>query len=121
LRIDHPLLSPAVAARLKTAGVDRAVRGWEKASDHQPVWIEVAEGAAERPKPTSRLSSWGDLASKSREQTSTRECKSVGLSPTTLTPSNHGAEGESFDEEHYACPWRRDRGGDILAASGHAD
>ena len=42
LRIDHLLLSPAVAGRLKSAGVDRAVRGWDKTSDHAPVWIELA-------------------------------------------------------------------------------
>jgi exodeoxyribonuclease-3 len=41
LRIDHLLLSPAVARRLKAAGVDRDVRGWEKASDHAPTWIEL--------------------------------------------------------------------------------
>ncbi len=41
LRIDHVLLSPAVAKRLKFAGVDRDVRGWEKASDHAPVWVEL--------------------------------------------------------------------------------
>jgi exodeoxyribonuclease-3 len=41
LRIDHFLLSPALAGRLKAAGVDREVRGWEKSSDHAPVWIEV--------------------------------------------------------------------------------
>lgn len=41
LRIDHFLLSPAVADRLKTAQVDREVRGWEHASDHAPVWIEL--------------------------------------------------------------------------------
>jgi exodeoxyribonuclease-3 len=41
LRIDHFLLSPAIAGRLKTAQVDRAVRGWEHASDHAPVWIEL--------------------------------------------------------------------------------
>jgi exodeoxyribonuclease III len=41
LRIDHLLLSPAVATRLKAAGVDRNVRGWEKASDHAPTWIEL--------------------------------------------------------------------------------
>ena len=57
LRIDHLLLSPAVAARLKAAGVDRDVRGWEKASDHAPVWIELAEGPAPRPKRTGRRSS----------------------------------------------------------------
>ena len=39
LRIDHLLLSPAVAKRLKQAGVDRHVRGWEKSSDHAPTWI----------------------------------------------------------------------------------
>ena len=43
LRIDHFLLSPKLAPRLSAAGVDRNVRGWEKSSDHAPVWIELAE------------------------------------------------------------------------------
>jgi exodeoxyribonuclease III len=43
LRIDHFLLSPQLSNRLVAAGVDKAVRGWEKTSDHAPVWIEVAE------------------------------------------------------------------------------
>jgi len=42
LRIDHFLLSPQVDRRLLAAGVDRHVRGWEKSSDHAPVWIELA-------------------------------------------------------------------------------
>ena len=41
LRIDHFLLSPEVLAHLKKAGVDKEVRGWEKSSDHAPVWIEL--------------------------------------------------------------------------------
>jgi exodeoxyribonuclease-3 len=41
LRIDHLLLSPAIAGRLTAAGVDRDVRGWEGASDHAPVWMEL--------------------------------------------------------------------------------
>ena len=41
LRIDHFLLTPQLAKRLKSAGVDRDVRGWEKSSDHAPVWIEL--------------------------------------------------------------------------------
>jgi len=41
IRIDHLLLSPSLAPRLKGAGVDRDVRGWEKSSDHAPVWIEI--------------------------------------------------------------------------------
>ncbi|MFY9971179.1 MAG: exodeoxyribonuclease III [Roseiarcus sp.] len=45
LRIDHILLSPAVALRLKAAGVDRYVRGWEKASDHAPTWIELGDAS----------------------------------------------------------------------------
>jgi exodeoxyribonuclease-3 len=51
LRIDHLMLSPALAKRLLAAGVDRDVRGWEKASDHAPAWIEVA-GARENRRPT---------------------------------------------------------------------
>lgn len=43
LRIDHMLLSPSVAPLLSAAGVDRQVRGWERASDHAPVWIELAQ------------------------------------------------------------------------------
>jgi exodeoxyribonuclease III len=42
LRIDHLLLSPSLAPRLIGAGVDREVRGWEKASDHAPTWVEIA-------------------------------------------------------------------------------
>ncbi|WP_370896444.1 exodeoxyribonuclease III [Chryseobacterium gossypii] len=41
IRLDHILLSPAVAGRLRAAGVDKHVRGWEKSSDHAPVWIEL--------------------------------------------------------------------------------
>ena len=41
LRIDHFLLTPQLAKRLKSAGVDRDVRGWEKSSDHAPVWIQL--------------------------------------------------------------------------------
>ncbi len=41
LRIDHLLLNKPAAKRLKSAGVDRSVRSWEKTSDHAPVWIEL--------------------------------------------------------------------------------
>ncbi|MCC8951836.1 exodeoxyribonuclease III [Bradyrhizobium sp. Arg62] len=39
LRLDHLLLSPAVAPRLVKAGVDRAIRGEDGASDHAPAWV----------------------------------------------------------------------------------
>ncbi len=43
LRIDHFLLSPPLKKRLTAGGVDKQVRGWEKTSDHAPVWIELAD------------------------------------------------------------------------------
>ncbi|RKQ72992.1 exodeoxyribonuclease III [Oceanibaculum indicum] len=41
IRIDHLLLSPQAADRLRDAGIDKKVRGREKASDHTPVWCEL--------------------------------------------------------------------------------
>jgi len=41
-RMDMLLLSPALAERLVRDGVDAAQRGREKASDHAPVWVELA-------------------------------------------------------------------------------
>ena len=41
LRIDHFLLNPVLSNHLLAGGVDRHVRGWEKSSDHGPVWIEL--------------------------------------------------------------------------------
>ncbi len=41
IRIDHLLLSPQAADRLKACDIDRNVRGREKPSDHVPVWVEL--------------------------------------------------------------------------------
>ncbi len=41
-RIDHLLLSPALADRLVDAGVDKDHRGREKASDHAPTWAMLS-------------------------------------------------------------------------------
>lgn len=69
LRLDHFLLNKKVAGRLADAQVDKHVRGWQHASDHAPVWIELADSdlpekeetavstETEKPKAT------GDLAS----------------------------------------------------------
>lgn len=43
LRIDHFLLNAPLKRRLINAGVDKHVRGWEKTSDHAPVWIELKD------------------------------------------------------------------------------
>ncbi|MEQ8265859.1 MAG: exodeoxyribonuclease III [Parvibaculum sp.] len=44
IRIDHLLLSPQAADRLKACDIDRAVRGREKPSDHVPIWAELDLG-----------------------------------------------------------------------------
>lgn len=41
IRIDHVLASPQAADRLRAVGVDRHVRGWDKPSDHIPVWVDL--------------------------------------------------------------------------------
>jgi exodeoxyribonuclease-3 len=41
IRIDHVLLSPQAADRLVDAGIDRHVRGWDKPSDHVPVYVDL--------------------------------------------------------------------------------
>ncbi|RZK78480.1 MAG: exodeoxyribonuclease III [Pedobacter sp.] len=43
LRIDHFLLNAKLKKRLLAAGVNKDVRGWEKSSDHCPVWIEIKD------------------------------------------------------------------------------
>lgn len=40
-RIDHLLLSPQAADRMIDAGVDKAYRDREKASDHAPTWVRL--------------------------------------------------------------------------------
>ena len=41
LRLDHLLLSASLAGGLQAAGVYRAVRGWDNASDHAPAWVDL--------------------------------------------------------------------------------
>jgi exodeoxyribonuclease-3 len=41
IRIDHVLMSPQATDRFVTAGIDKHVRGWEKPSDHVPVWVDL--------------------------------------------------------------------------------
>ena len=42
LRIDLALVSDALKARCTGAGIDRGPRGWERPSDHTPVYVELA-------------------------------------------------------------------------------
>lgn len=43
LRIDHFLMNDILSKRLLNGGVDKEVRGWEKTSDHAPVWITLKD------------------------------------------------------------------------------
>ena len=57
LRIDHLLLSAQAAERLIDAGVDRAVRAREGASDHAPAWVVLRDEAKARrtfPRPATK-------------------------------------------------------------------
>ena len=41
IRIDHFLLSPQAADRLRDCKIDRHMRGRDKPSDHVPIWVEL--------------------------------------------------------------------------------
>jgi exodeoxyribonuclease III len=47
VRIDHLLLSPAVADRLIACEIDREPRKGERPSDHTPVWCEISDPVAD--------------------------------------------------------------------------
>ncbi len=42
IRIDHILVSPTLLPHLSDCQIDRTPRGWEKASDHTPIWAEFS-------------------------------------------------------------------------------
>jgi len=77
LRIDHLLLNPALAGRLVNAGVDRAVRGWDKASDHAPAWIEL-RAAARGTRPVRQPSSPSSHARPARSSARTARRRNPG-------------------------------------------
>ncbi len=41
IRIDHFLLSPELTDRAVNCTIDRVPRGWDKASDHTPITVEI--------------------------------------------------------------------------------
>jgi exodeoxyribonuclease III len=66
LRIDHLLLSPSAAKRLKAAGVDRATRARPHTSDHGPAWIELGAVARSKTNPAAKLKKAKPLPSRRR-------------------------------------------------------
>lgn len=78
LRIDHFLLSPALAKKLRGGGVDRDVRGRKDASDHAPAWIELAATraaprAAKRPKAVKRAAGTKKRVAKAKKKRPARK------------------------------------------------
>ena len=43
IRIDHFLLTPQCADLMTDCGIDSHVRGWQRPSDHVPIWIEIED------------------------------------------------------------------------------
>jgi exodeoxyribonuclease III len=54
IRIDHVMLSPEAANRLRSVSIDKHVRAWEKPSDHVPVAVELNLEATEHRLPEPR-------------------------------------------------------------------
>ena len=80
LRIDHLLLSRQAAKRLVAAGVDRAPRGRENASDHAPAWVELTD-TAEAPRPSPARQRRADAPARTGEAKSTLEPPTVSPGP----------------------------------------
>jgi exodeoxyribonuclease-3 len=85
LRIDHLLLSPALAPRLRAAGVDTWVRAQPGASDHAPTWIALgpAKRRAAKPAATQRTSNERPTATKS---TTKRTAAKAAKKPAAKRP-----------------------------------
>ena len=68
LRIDHLLLSGAAAKRLNSAGVDRAVRGKDGASDHAPGWVILKNAPKGRSAARAKTSARSDRRAQAGKQ-----------------------------------------------------
>ncbi|WP_440985169.1 exodeoxyribonuclease III [Xanthomonas sontii] len=82
LRIDHLLLNPPLAARLRDAGVDRWVRDLPHASDHAPTWVVLgaapARGAAASPAKPKRGDAGAEGNTKGAKATKTTRTSASG-------------------------------------------
>jgi exodeoxyribonuclease-3 len=122
LRIDHLLLSKEAATRLVAAGVDRAVRGKENASDHAPAWVDLrGVGSGSRPPESSRATrrnnpephSPTELFRAARNEEKSAETKSKAIRRPLLV-----IDGDSFAHRAYhALPKSIRRKGDRPAGA----
>jgi hypothetical protein len=114
LRLDQILLSPSLAGRLRDAGVDRAVRGKDEASDHAPVWVELHDvPAARRRSPRKSEGAAGNVANKA-SHTSARITKASKTSRRGPSKQRQAPivregplliiDGDSFAHRAYHAP-----------------
>ncbi|MET7143670.1 exodeoxyribonuclease III [Xanthomonas sp. PPL139] len=92
LRIDHLLLNPPLAARLRDAGVDRWVRDLPHASDHAPTWVAVgaspargAGAASAKPKRGDRSAGGKPKGSKAKKTPRTAASGATALAEKAAT------------------------------------
>jgi bifunctional non-homologous end joining protein LigD len=94
LRLDHFLLNKKIAPRLKAAAVDKDVRGWKGASDHAPVWIELADNDLPKEKTSATENSLEKQIAKAETGTGTSQQPTADLkillkdAPKLKVPSN---------------------------------
>jgi DNA polymerase-1 len=119
LRLDHLLLSADAARSLVAAGVDRAVRGRDNASDHAPAWIDLhnaTSASAQRRKQSAKPKHVGATRTPQPKQ---RNSKPAGERRPLLV-----IDGDSFAHRSYhALPKtiRRDRNRPAGAILGFAN
>jgi exodeoxyribonuclease-3 len=95
LRIDHLLLSTEAAKLLVAAGVDRAVRGKENASDHAPAWVELRAAATAPGRSRRTAAKPAPLSSKRNAQPAKPSVKPKGRRPLLVI------DGDSFAHRSY--------------------
>jgi len=97
LRLDLLLMSPQVARRLGSAGVDRGVRGADNASDHVPVWLVLSDEPEARHAAARRSSARSSAAGarKAGGRARTRPAKAEQRRPLLVV------DGDSFAHRAY--------------------
>jgi exodeoxyribonuclease-3 len=95
LRFDHLLLSSEAAQRLVAAGVDRAVRGKDNASDHAPAWVGLRDSAPAQRTSSRAAVKVAPISNKRNTQPAKPSVKPKGRRPLLAI------DGDSFAHRSY--------------------
>jgi len=107
LRLDHFLLTADLAEKLKAGEVAKHVRGWEGASDHAPVWIELSDKPLKKNLKTTSKKAKGFLGTLPPEiQDIVRSAEKTAM-PSGVKPMKATLVDEPFDEPGwlYEIKW----------------